>query len=83
MEFCSECGTVLFPKRKGDEICLACPICGYYRNIERAEDYKLIQIRERRNPHVPILEYGEVRRREQPDYDIDTDEFSDYYEDNY
>lgn len=83
MEFCQKCGTILLPQKKKKVIWLVCPKCGYYKHIKEPEHYKLIQLKERRNLKVPILEYEEKRKFEQPDYDIDTDEFADLYEDTY
>lgn len=84
MEFCSECGTMLMPQKKGKYIWLVCPDCGHYRKLKKEEDYKIGEEKSKEEkPKVAVVEEETTRKIERPDFDIDTDAYAEIYEEEY
>lgn len=84
MEFCSECGTMLMPQEKGKHIWLVCPNCGHYRKLKKEDDYKFGENREKgKESEIAIIEDEKKRKIRKPEYDIDTDAYTDLYEGGY
>lgn len=80
MEFCPECGTMLMPKEKGENMWLVCPDCDSYKKLKEEEDYRKGEEKKKgKEKEVTIVE-EERKKIEQPDYDLDTDDaYSEMY----
>ncbi len=83
MEFCSECGTMLMPQKKGKYIWLVCPECGHYRKLKEEDDYKIGKENENGESEVAVVEEETARKIEEPDYEIDPDAYTEIYEEEY
>lgn len=73
---------MLMPQEKGKHTWLVCPDCGHYRKLKKEEDYKISsQKKESGKGEVAVIEEEKKRKIKQPEYDIDTDAYSEMYED--
>ncbi len=80
MEFCPECGTILMPKEKGENIWLVCPDCGSYKKLKEEEGYRIGEEKKKGKEKEVVVVEEERKKIEQPDYDLDTDDaYSEMY----
>ncbi|MFP4006061.1 MAG: hypothetical protein ACLFUR_05000 [Candidatus Hadarchaeia archaeon] len=84
MEFCSDCGKMLMPKKSDDEMTLECPNCGHTKKLFREKDYRFgKEKKNRKNADVAVVEEEKKTKIEQTEFEIDTDAYAEMYEEGY
>ncbi len=83
MEFCSECGTMLVPKKDKSEV-LVCPDCGNEEKLDSERDYQIKEEKKKgKEPGVAVVEESKEKRIREQEYDIDDDVMEDVFEETY
>ncbi|MEM1573795.1 MAG: hypothetical protein QXI49_05875 [Candidatus Methanomethylicaceae archaeon] len=67
MEFCQNCGKLLMPVKKDDKVILKCKSCGFEKDLEKSESYKIVQQVEegKRRKMLIVEEPVKIKRKEE------------------